>query len=556
MQPQEMLNLWMAHSSFDEKTRAEVRQIAEDEKEVLSRFGSDLAFGTGGLRGVLGAGSNRMNCYTVARASQGLAAYLRSMGGKSVAIAHDSRNGSREFALVSAGVLARNGIVAYCFDRLMPTPILSFATRELNCDAGIVITASHNPAQYNGYKVYGADGCQITDEAAAAITECIQPVNYVEVSWMEEDQARQTGFLKDVPEAVYQKYLAKTLSLRVEEPRTSFSLKMVYTPLNGTGIQPIRDVLTRIGFHGCVEVTKQCIPDGNFPTCLKPNPELPEALHLALETARQERADIVTATDPDCDRIGVAVRDSNGEYQILTGNEIGLLLMEYLIKAHMAKGTLSQDPIVIKTIVTSDLCFAIAKRYGVQVKEVLTGFKYIGESIGFLEKLGQADRFLLGFEESCGYLAGTHVRDKDGVMACMLVVDMAQYHANQGHTLLDALEELYETYGHMQNSLLSYDIEDTLPMEKMRATMTRLRSHPPEMLGRGIITKVKDYISGLDGLPASDVLSFENNQGDKAIIRPSGTEPKVKVYLFAKGSSRVEASQKLKDMRKQSDSWI
>ncbi len=556
MNAQEMLKLWAANPVFDEETRREVGKIAADEREVLSRFGRELSFGTGGLRGVLGAGTNRMNRYTVARATQGIAAYLNSRAGKSVAIAYDSRNGSNAFALVAAGVLAANGIRAYCYNRLMPTPMLSFAVRALHCDAGIVITASHNPAEYNGYKVYGADGCQITDQAAAEITAFIDKVAYPQLSWLGELKARALHLLEDVPETVYQAFLDKTLSCRVEKSGTPFSIRMVYTPLHGTGLEPIRDVFKRMGFPGCVEVREQCVPDGNFPTCPKPNPELREALRLAIETAKRENADLVTATDPDCDRIGVAVRDRAGDYQILTGNEVGLLLMAYILRSRLEKGTMPLSPVVIKTIVTSDLAFAVARQYGAEVWEVLTGFKYIGEAIGRMAAEGQEDRFVFGFEESCGYLAGTHVRDKDGVMACMLVTDMAQHYASLGQSLLEVLEALYGTYGYMQNVLLNYDILDALPMQKMQAIMAGLRKNPPKTLGETAVTSSKDYLEGLSGLPVSDVLSFENAQGDKAIVRPSGTEPKVKVYLFAKGQGRAETHAKLEKMTQQANGWI
>jgi len=551
MEKQDMVNIWMTHQVFSTEVKNEVRLISRDEREVLNRFGSELSFGTGGLRGILGAGTNRMNIYTVARATQGLAEYLKSQNGKSVAIAYDSRNYSREFAMIVAGVLAHNGIQAYCFNRIMPTPILSFSIREMKCDAGIVITASHNPAQYNGYKVYGADGCQITDYAAAVITAYIEKVSYGELSWLSEQEARLSGMLQDIPEAVYIAYIEKTLSCRIEKSAVPFTLRMVYTPLHGTGLEPIRDVLNQMGVTQCIEVTEQCTPDGNFPTCPKPNPEIQETLRLAIDTAKRENAE-----DPDCDRIGVAVRNLSGEYQILTGNEVGLLLTEYLLHKKMEKGVLHKDALVVKTIVTSDLCFAIAERYGVGVREVLTGFKYIGETIGQLEKTGMEHHFLFGFEESCGYLAGTHVRDKDGVMACMLIADMAQYYAFQSQTLLDALEKLYSTYGYMQNQLLNYDIEDALPMQKMQAIMSKLRANPPQIIGEDTIAVIKDYKNGLDGLPISDVLSFESEQGDKAIIRPSGTEPKIKVYLSVKGKSKFTTEKKLKYIVQQVDFWI
>lgn len=431
---------------FDGETRREAQEIARDEERLLACFGSELAFGTGGLRGILGVGTARMNRYVVARATQGLADYLRSTGGHSVAIAYDSRLCSKEFAQTAAGVLAGNGLTAHVYDRLMPTPMLSFAVRELSCDAGIVVTASHNPAQYNGYKVYGSDGCQITEEAAAAITARIQAVAYGQAQVMEEEQARALGLWQDIPQTVFDAFVERTLSRRVN-PGVTAPLELVYTPLHGTGLEPVRAVLDRMAGVHRIEVEAQCVPDGHFPTCPKPNPELREALSLGLALAQEKGADLLVATDPDSDRVGVAVRRGDGSYSVLTGNEVGLLLMQHILRARRDNGTLPERPVVVKTIVTSDLAFAIAADYSAEVRECLTGFKYIGEIIGRLEAAGEAERYVFGFEESCGYLAGTHVRDKDGVMACMLVAEMAQTAAAQGRTLADELDALYARYG-------------------------------------------------------------------------------------------------------------
>lgn len=555
MDARDALNIWLTHPAFDEETKLELRRIADDEKEVLSRFGRDLTFGTGGLRGLLGAGTDRMNRYTVARATQGLADYLKSLGKERIAIAYDSRHCSKSFAHIAAGVLAKNGLKVFCYNRLMPTPMLSFAVRELSCDAGIMITASHNPAQYNGYKVYGADGCQITNDTAADITLRIQEVAYPDVSWMEETDARAAGLFEDIPDAIYGAFLEKTLSSRVGPPSYRSAIRIVYTPLHGAGLEPVRDILRRMGVP-FVEVTKQCVPDGNFPTCPRPNPELPGALQPAIETAKREGAELVMATDPDCDRLGVAARDAHGEYCIMTGNEIGLLLMDYLLGCRKEADTLPEEPLILKTIVTSDLCFPIAQRYAAEVREVLTGFKYIGEEIGRLESVGQSCRYVLGFEESCGYLVGTHVRDKDAVMACMLVADMAQHYADMGMTLPDVLEALYAEYGYMQNTLLSVDIVDALPIDQMRAIMAALRADPPQTLNGDSVAVVRDYLKGVDGLPESDVLAFENNRGDKAIVRPSGTEPKIKIYLSARGNSRADVRAKLTVMARQVEEWM
>jgi phosphoglucomutase len=554
MEMHESISLWSTHPRFDRETQSEVRTACQDMQEALSRFGRELSFGTGGLRGVLGAGTNRMNRYTVAKATQGLAGYLQAQNARSVAIAYDSRIGSKEFASVAAGILGYNGLRAYVYGRLMPTPMLSFAVRELRCDAGIVITASHNPAEYNGYKVYGPDGCQITDEAASSITKAIERVTYESLVWLEEDKARDMGLWMDVPPGVTDAFIGRTLAVR----NSSFAqpIKLVYTPLHGTGLMPVRSVLSRMEGIQCIEVAEQCVPDGRFPTCPKPNPELKEALALGLETARRENAGLLIATDPDCDRVGVAARDDNGEYRILTGNEVGLLLLEHILKSRKAAGTLPEDGIVIKTIVTSDLAFEIAKAYGVQVMEVLTGFKYIGEAMGRLEQKGEENRFVFGFEESCGYLAGTHVRDKDGVMAAMLVAEMTQDCAAQGLTLPDKVRRMYDTYGIMVNRLLNFDIQGAEPMRVMGETMARLRLAPPKLLGESTISVIKDYLPGLEGLPQSDVLSYENANGCKAIVRPSGTEPKVKVYLSVRKDNEPEAVQWMETMVRQIPSWL
>lgn len=542
--------LFARDERFDAQTREETAAIMENEQELLTRFGSELAFGTGGLRGVLGVGTARMNCYVVERATQGLADYLKATGGTNVAIAHDSRLCSEEFARAAACVLAANGIIAHAYDRLMPTPMLSFAVRKLGCDAGIVVTASHNPAQYNGYKVYGADGCQITEEAAGAITRRIQAVEYGAAKTMDEARARDAGLIRDISQRVFDAFIKRTLACRVN-PGVAAPLRLVYTPLHGTGLEPVRAVLDRMAGIERVEVAAQCVPDGRFPTCPKPNPELREALELGIALAKRERADLLIATDPDCDRVGVAVRGRDGEYAVLTGNEVGLLLMQYILKMRRQNGTLPENPVVVKTIVTSDLAFAIAADYGVTVTECLTGFKYIGEIIGRLEAADEADRFVFGFEESCGYLAGAHVRDKDGVMACMLVAEMAQSAAAQGRTLADELAALYAKYGCMENRLLSFDIAGTVPMERMRAVMARLRAQPMGRLAGSDVTAVKDYVAGIEGLPASNVLSYATADGKKAIVRPSGTEPKVKVYLSARAQTQEAVQASLDGMERE-----
>ena len=539
MEAMERASLWTSEA-FDAQTREEAARIMADGEELLSCFGSELAFGTGGLRGILGVGTNRMNVYTVGRATRGLADYLRETGGRAVAIGYDSRLCSEEFAHLAAGILARSGITAWVWPRLMPTPMLSYAVRELGCDAGIVITASHNPAQYNGYKVYGPDGCQITEEAAAAITAHIAALPYGAAEALDEGEARARGLYRDVPQEVFDSFIEKTLACRVN-PEACAPLRLVYTPLHGTGLEPVAAALRRMAGVEVIRVEAQCVPDGHFPTCPKPNPELREALRLGLETAEREKSDLLIATDPDSDRVGVAVRRGDGSYQVLTGNEVGLLLMDYILRTRKSRGTLPENPVVVKTIVTSDLAFAVAEAYGVTVTECLTGFKYIGEIIGRLEKAGEAARYVFGFEESCGYLAGTHVRDKDAVMACMLVAEMAQTAAAQGRTLADELDAFYAKYGMMENRLLNFDIGGAQPMAVMAATMASMRAAPPASLAGSPVTAAKDYAGGIEGLPKSNVLSYATADGKKAIVRPSGTEPKVKVYLSARAASHGEA---------------
>lgn len=542
--------LFAQDERFDGQTRREAAQAMENEQELLARFGSELAFGTGGLRGILGVGTARMNRYVVERATQGLADALRAKGGKSVAIAYDSRLCSAEFAQAAACVLAANGITAHVYNRLMSTPMLSFAVRELRCDAGIVVTASHNPAQYNGYKVYGPDGCQITEQWAASITACIAAVPYGAARTMDPAKARTAGLYRDIHQSMVDAFVEKTWACRVN-PDVKAPIRLVYTPLHGAGLEPVRAVLDRMEGVERIEVVQQCVPDGRFPTCPRPNPELREALALGLELARRERADLLLATDPDCDRVGVAVRREDGEYTVLTGNEVGLLLLQYLLRTRREKGAMPKDAVAVKTIVTSDLAFAIARDYGVTVTECLTGFKYIGEIIGRLEAAGEEDRFVFGFEESCGYLAGTHVRDKDGVMACMLVAEMAQAAADAKRTLADELDALYARYGCMENRLLSFDIAGAVPMEQMQAVMARLRAEPAAMLAGSRVIAAKDYAGGLEGLPRSDVLSYATEDGKKAIVRPSGTEPKVKVYLSAHADTRAGARAALDVMERE-----
>lgn len=536
MEAMERAMRWSQDPYFDAQTRQAAAAAMKDASALLSLFGAELSFGTGGLRGMLGVGTARMNPYTVARATLGLAHALQKRhAARGVAIAYDSRNGSAEFAATAAGVLAAEGLCAHVFASLAPTPMLSFAVRMLGLDAGIMITASHNPAVYNGYKVYGPDGCQITDQAAAEITACIERVSYTEPKPMPPSEARAAGLWVDVPDTLRRSFAQACLFCR-PDPSVCAEVHIVYTPLHGTGLLPVREVLSHMQGVRVTEVAAQCEPDGNFPSCPKPNPELDETLALGLALCREAKADLLLATDPDCDRVGVAIRTLSGDYVRLTGNEVGLLLLDYVLSTRQAQGRLPRGAVAVKTIVTSDLAQSICRDYGVELRDVLTGFKYIGEVIGRLEAEGRENDFVFGFEESCGYLAGTHVRDKDGVMACMLVCEMAQACKARGITLWEALQSLYAKRGYLETRLLSFDIAGTLPMQEMAAAMCRLRQAAPQSLAGHAVTQVKDYQNGIDGLPKSNVLVYVAG-GLKAVVRPSGTEPKIKVYLFAKAES-------------------
>lgn len=541
MEAMERALLWSENAHFDVQTRRAAAEALKDEAALLRLFGTELSFGTGGLRGVLGVGTARMNSYTVARATLGLARALKQRGEvRGVVVAHDSRHGSEVFTAVAAGVLASEGIRAHVFSELAPTPMLSFAVRALHLDAGIMITASHNPAIYNGYKVYGPDGCQITDQAAAEITACIETVSYTDPLPMAREDARKAGLWVDVPDALRRSFAQACLFCR-PDPAVCAVIRVVYSPLHGTGLLPVREVLGHMQGVSVTEVAAQCEPDGDFPTCPKPNPELDETLSMGLALCRETGADLLLATDPDCDRVGVAVRTPEGAYVRLSGNEVGLLLLDYVLSARKAQGTLPRRAVAVKTIVTSDLAESICRDYGVELRDVLTGFKYIGEVIGHLESEGREGDFVFGFEESCGYLAGTHVRDKDGVMACMLVCEMAQSLKARGLSIWEALKALYDRHGYLGTRLLSFDIAGALPMQEMAAAMRRLRQAGPHTLAGRAVTQVKDYQNGIDGLPKSNVMVYLAD-GLKVVVRPSGTESKVKVYLFAKADTSAASA--------------
>lgn len=533
----------------DRELQSELQSMTED--QIEDAFYRDLAFGTGGLRGVLGAGTNRMNIITVARASQGLADYLLSQAEvPSVAIAYDSRIHSDLFAWTAACVFAANGVRAYLYPRLMPTPALSFAVRDLGCTGGVVITASHNPAEYNGYKVYGSDGCQITTEAAAAIQAAIDAVDpFLDVKKDDFDVALTDGRIQYIAEDTVDRYLAAVgaASLLPKEIKRDFSI--VYTPLNGAGISCVPRCLTEHGFSKITLVEEQKDPNGAFPTCPYPNPEIREALTCGLRWAEATDSDLLLATDPDCDRVGVAVKGPNG-YTLISGNEMGVLLLDFICRMRSSAGTMPARPVAVKTIVTTPMAGKIAGHYGVELRDVLTGFKFIGEQIGLLEKEGEAERYIFGFEESYGYLSGSFVRDKDAVNASLLICEMFAWYRAQGKSLLDVLDELYCLYGFSGTRLLTYSFEGSAGLAKMRQLMAAFREQPPVSFAGLRVNQVKDYLPGIDGLPKSDVLRFFLENGMEAVIRPSGTEPKLKIYLTTVGKDR-EACSELADRLEQ-----
>ena len=538
MSYQEQLALWLAKAGEDPDLIQELEQIKSDAGQVSDRFYRNLEFGTGGLRGVIGAGTNRMNLYTVRRATQGLADYLNASGlPKSVAIAHDSRIKGELFARETARVLAANGITAFLYPRLEPTPALSWAVRYLGCGAGVCITASHNPARYNGYKVYGADGCQITPEAAGQVLAAIEGIDCFDgVRLVDFEEALQAGSIQYIPDACLDAFVDAVLALR---PGNDVSdLKLVYTPLNGTGLEPVKKLLAKMGVRDVTVVPEQELPDGNFPTCPYPNPEIREAMERGLALCERVQPDLLLGTDPDCDRMGAAVPDGSGGYRLINGNEMGILLFDYLCRTRIEKGTMPENPVAVTTIVSTDMATPVAAAYGVELRRMLTGFKYIGEQIGLLEAAGEADRYLFGFEESYGYLSGAHVRDKDGVNAVMLACECAAWYRGQQMTLLDAL---YQKFGFYQNSLLSWAFEGQDGMREMKSLMDSLRTAPPAKIAGQKVLHLVDYQNDPTGLIPSDVLEFRLSGDTKLIVRPSGTEPKLKLYLSVRGESEAES---------------
>ena len=540
---------WLAQPDMDAALLEELRGM--DENTKYDSFYRDLEFGTAGLRGVLGAGTNRMNVYVVRRATQAVADYLNGTElPKCTAIAYDSRIGSDVFAREAAAVFAANGITAHLYPRLEPVPALSFAVRELHCGVGICITASHNPAQYNGYKVYGADGCQITPEAANVILQMIEKLDFfTSPKRTDFDAALSTGTIQYIPDAVLEKFVDTVYAQRVGDGADIAELKLVYTPLNGSGLECVRMLTRKLGIQNMTIVPEQEHPDGHFPTCPYPNPEIRQAMQKGLELCEKVKPDLLLGTDPDCDRCGTAVPDHKGGYRLISGNEMGVILLDYICKSRIANGHMPEKPVAVTTIVSTDMVDAVAERYGVELRRVLTGFKFIGEQIGNLEAAGEEARYIFGFEESYGYLSGTHVRDKDAVNASLLIMEAAAYYAQKGMNLGDAIDSLYEEYGYYRNDLCSFTFEGVSGMQTMKNLMERLRAEKPtELAGRKVTSSV-DYENDDTGLPKAQVLEYRLEGKAKLIVRPSGTEPKIKVYLSAVGKTREEADSVIETMK-------
>lgn len=558
-------NRWLNEEKVDEALKNELQAI-ENEKEIEDRFYKNLEFGTGGLRGKIAAGSNRMNVYTIGKATQGLATYLlKHKAEPSVAIAYDSRNMSKEFADQAASVLAANGVKVFLYPSLRPTPMLSFTVRHLETDAGIVITASHNPKEYNGYKVYGNDGGQITDEAAKEILSYIDAADIFEdVKVMALEKAEKEGKLEYITEEVDKAYYhqVETLCIRKDLIKEKASeLKIIYTPIHGSGNIPVRTMLNKLGFTNVAVVKEQELPDGNFPTAPYPNPEDKRVFELAIEMAKETAPDLIFGTDPDCDRIGVVVKESADSYKVLTGNQVGILLSDYILNARKEMGTLSEQDTIVKTIVTSDMVKPIAMHYGTQVMDVLTGFKYIGEKIKEFLETG-ANNFVFGYEESYGYLSGDFVRDKDAVIASVLIAEMALYYRTQGKNLYEALEDLFKQYGYYREDLVSIQMEGKDGQEKIQAIISNLRENAPKEVGGIRVVRVEDYklskaYNVLEGeeeaifLPTSNVMKFILEDGSWFVVRPSGTEPKMKIYVSIIGQDEKDATNKVENFKKQ-----
>ena len=550
----ELLDTWIENVK-DEELLAELEHMKEtgDEAAITDAFFQDLAFGTAGLRGTLGAGTNRMNIYTVGRATQGFANYLNAtFDNPTVAIARDSRNKGELFVKTTAAILAANGVTAYVYPRISPVPTLSWATRYLKCSGGICMTASHNPAPYNGYKAYGPDGCQITSEAADAIGAAMEATNpFTDIKTMDFDEAVAQGLVKwiddEVLDAYYEAVLKCSVSNLTPEQVAEAPLKLVYTPLNGTGLIPVTTVLNKAGITDITVVPEQRDPDGNFPTCPYPNPEIREAMQKGIDLCQEVKPDLLLATDPDADRVGVACADGD-DYTLLTGNEMGVLLLDYICKMRAERGEDLSRKVAVTTIVSSAMVDALAAEYGFEMRRCLTGFKYIGDIITGLSDAGEVDRFIFGFEESYGYLSGDHVRDKDAVNASLLICQMAQYYKLQGMNLVQAMRALYEKHGYYHNRTVSLSYPGADGAAKMAGIMGDLRAEAPKELAGSAIEAVLDYKDGVNGLPSANVIEFDLAGGDKAIVRPSGTEPKIKLYIFAKGEDAASADARMDEI--------
>ncbi len=552
---EEKYKLWCEKAVGDPDLVSELKAINGNEEAISDAFYKDLEFGTGGLRGVIGAGTNRMNIYTVGKASQGLAAYVNSVtkDGR-VAIAYDSRIKSDLFAKTAASIFAANGIKVYIYKELMPTPMLSFAVRRLKCDAGVVVTASHNPAKYNGYKAYGPDGCQLGLEAADYVLSIMNKVDiFDDVKTTDFENAVKEGKIEYIGDDIINEYLDCVMACRVAPNTDVGALKVIYTPLHGSGNKPVRKILSKIGVTNVTVVPEQEKPNGNFPTAPYPNPEIRQAFECALKLAKDIKPDLLLATDPDCDRVGIAMPDKD-EYKLFSGNDVGALLLDFVLSRRKANGTLPKDPIAVKTIVSTELCRKIADNYGCKLIDVLTGFKFIGEQITELEKKGEEDRYVFGFEESYGYLGGTYVRDKDAVIASMLICEMVAFYKAKGKNLIDVLDGLYKKYGYYLCSQKSFTCEGESGMNKIKGIMTELRTNPPTEINGHKVIKRDDYdtsvsydtVNGVENkitLPKSNVLCYYMEDGSSLIVRPSGTEPKIKMYLGSVGKT-MESSEK------------
>lgn len=549
MNYKENYNEWINNPYFDEEIKKELLSIGKNEKEIEDRFYKNLEFGTGGLRGVIGAGSNRINKYTVRRATYGLANYILKKCGnegkkKGVVIAYDSRHKSKEFCLETAKTLAACGIKAYIFDSLRPTPQLSFAVRHLNCVAGVVITASHNPPEYNGYKVYWSDGGQVCPEIAGKIINEVNKIEkYNTIPTTSEDNELIVKLDESVDiafiDAVKKQVINQELINKVGK-----NLKIIYTPIHGTGNIPIRNVLDEVGFKNVSIVKEQELPDSNFSTVQYPNPEEKAVFDIAIEMAKKDGADLIIGTDPDCDRVGVVVKDNNGEYVVLNGNQVGSLLVDYVLSNRVDEIKTMNNPTIVKTIVTSELGAKVAKSYGVECRDTLTGFKFIGEKIHEFEISNEAT-FIMGYEESYGYLVGTHARDKDGVVSALLISEMAAYYYDKGMSLYDGLQEVYSKYGYFKEELKSITLKGIDGMEQIKSIMSYFRNTEVDEIADIKVIEIKDYKNGIDNLPKSDVLKFILEDGTWIAVRPSGTEPKIKFYFGCNGENKAELDSKL-----------